>query len=253
MGRRKLLVALPDEHKLVLLDAQHVLDQEPGTFTECEPEATFALDADVPKTPLSPILPDELKPAPGTDTSVCLTPSYPAPDASLLPTPGGFGATADRVYVADRTRPVVHVLDATDPCSARELPPLLPYSYTTPDRVVTTSRLAVSPLSPSGQQFVYAVDQDDQPTASVMVFDLAAIAADPKNPDRRTPKVFDGAPPATVHAARSPALQRAGARRQLRHARLSEARSSDWRGRIWAQLRSESGRQRAGHGLPPEQ
>jgi len=200
VGRRKLLVALPDEHKLVLVDAQHLLDQPPGTFNECETEATFALDAAVPTAPVAPVLPDELKPAAGTDTSVCLTPSYPVPDMSALPTPGGFAATGDRVYVADLTRPVVHVLDVSDPCTDRELPPLLPYSYLTPNRVVTTSRLAVSPLSPSnmqspqGQQFVYAIDQDDQPTASVMVFDLIAIAQHPDDANYRTPKVFDGAP-----------------------------------------------------------
>ncbi len=192
VGRRKLLVALPDEHKLVLLDAQHLLDQEPGAFPECEPEATFALDADVPTTPLAPILPPDLTPEAGTDTSVCLTPSYPASDASLLPTPGSFAATGDRMYVADRTRPVVHVLDISDPCTDRELPPLLPYSYSAPNRVVTTSRVAVSPLSPSGQQFVYAIDQDDQPAASVMVFDLGKIKAN--DPNTRTPKVFDGGP-----------------------------------------------------------
>jgi len=191
-GRRKLLVALPDEHKLVLLDAQHLLDQQPGTFGECEPEATFALDADAPTMPLSPILPPDLTPEAGTDTSACVTPSYPVLDASALPTPGGLAVAGERVYVADRTKPLVHVLDVSDPCTGTELPPLLPYSYSSPNRVVTTSRVAVSPLSPSGQQFVYAIDQDDQPTASVMVFDLAKIKAN--DPNTRTPKVFDGAP-----------------------------------------------------------
>jgi hypothetical protein len=190
VGRRKLLVALPDEHKLVLLDAQRLLDREPGSFAECEPEATFKLDAPMPTTPLGPIVPDDLKPLAGVDPSACLAPSYPALDASVLPTPGGFAAAGDRMYVADRTRPVVHVLDLSDPCQDKELPPLLPYSYSTPERVVTTSRVAVSPLSPSGQQFVYAIDQDDQPAASVMVFDLGRIAAD--DPKTRTPKIFEG-------------------------------------------------------------
>jgi len=193
-GRRKLLVALPDEHKLVLLDAQHLLDQAPGSFNECEPEATFALDAQAPSGPLTPILPPDLTPQTDADTSVCLTPSYPAADMSALPTPGTLAAAGDRVFVSDRTRPVIHVLDVSDPCSDKELPPLLPYSYSNPNRVVTSSRLAVSPLSPSGRQFVYAVDQDDQPAASIMVFDLARIASDPQNPDLRTPLVFPGAP-----------------------------------------------------------
>jgi len=191
-GRRKLLVALPEEHKLVLLDAQRLLDQPPGIFAECEPEATYRLDAQLETSAVQPILPDDLKLAPGTDTSVCLSPSYPAPNASLAPTPGGLAVAGDRVYVADRTLPVVHRLDVSDPCNVAELPPLLTYSYSAPDRVVTTSRVAVSPLSPTNKQFVYAIDENDQPTASVMVFDLNRIEAG--NPSTRTPLVFDGSP-----------------------------------------------------------
>jgi hypothetical protein len=196
VGRRKLLVALPDEHKLVLLDAQRLLDRPPGSFGECEPEATFALNADVPTTPVSPVPPEDgsLKIDSGTDTSACVQPSYPPSDASALPTPGGLAAMGDRVYVADRTKPVVHVLDVSDPCTDTELPPLLPYSYSAPNRVVTTSRVAVSPVSPQGKQYVYAIDQDDQPTASVMVFDLRRIAENAGKDDYRTPLVFDGTP-----------------------------------------------------------
>jgi len=190
-GRRKLLVALPEEHKLVLLDAQRLLDQPPGAFGECEVEASYRLEAQPESSALQPILPVDLQLAPGTDTSVCLTPAYPPADASLPATPGGFAVAGDRVYVADRTRPVVHRLDVSDPCAAEELPPLLPYSYSSPDRVVTTSRVAVSPLSPSGQQFVYAIDENDQPTASVMVFDLERVSASDAN--TRTPLVFPGA------------------------------------------------------------
>ncbi|HYP76693.1 MAG TPA: hypothetical protein VER12_12080, partial [Polyangiaceae bacterium] len=90
--------------------------------------------------------------------------------------------------------PVVHVLDVSDPCAASELPPLLPYSYSTPNRTVTTSRVAVSPLSPSQKQFVYAIDRKDQPTASLMAFDLDRIAQHPGDPNYRTPVVFNGAP-----------------------------------------------------------
>lgn len=193
-GRRKLLVSLPDEHKLVLLDAQRLLERQPGSFTDCEPEATFALAGDVPTAPFKSIEPDDLKPANGIypDPNSCPAPVYPAPSASAAPTPGGLAAMGDRVYVADRTRAVVHVLDVSDPCTETELPPLLPHSYSAPERLVTTSRVAVSPVSPGKKQFVYAIDQDDQPTASVMVFDLARI--DPSNADTRTPLVFDGGP-----------------------------------------------------------
>jgi len=191
-GRRKLLVALPSEHKLVLLDAQRLLDQRPGDFPECKPEQTFALDAEIPPS-YSQIVPDDLKPAAG---AMCAEPTYASADISQLPTPGGIAALGDRAYVADSTRSVVHVLDLSDPCAGKELPPLLPLSYEQPWRAVKTSRVAVSPLSitaknPRGQQFLYAIDQEDQPAASVMVFDLTAV--DAKNPDTRTPKIFDGA------------------------------------------------------------
>ncbi|HET7545598.1 MAG TPA: hypothetical protein VFK05_37280 [Polyangiaceae bacterium] len=191
-GRRKLLVALPDEHKVVLLDAQRVLDQIPGTFNECEPEATFELKAPLPTTPLSPVLPADWKNEDGSALNSCFVqPSYPPRDMSAQPTPGGMAALDNEVYVADRTRPLVHVLDVSDPCAEKELEPLYPNSYSNPSRVVTTSRVAVSPVSPDGQkQFLYAIDQDDQPTASVMVFDLLRI--DPQDPNTRTPLLLEG-------------------------------------------------------------
>ena len=181
------MVSLPDEHKLVLLDAQSLLDRSPGEFELCSVEQTFLLDAPLPKDPVPPDLPPDLVLPPGTDVSACQVTKYPPP-LSTAPTPGGFALSTDRLYVADRTLPVVHVLDASDPCAANELPPLLPYSYLAPNRVVTTSRVAVSPLTPSGKQFVYAVDETDQPTASVMVFDVSPGASNP------TPLIFPGAP-----------------------------------------------------------
>jgi len=192
VGRRKLLVALPREHKVILLDAQRLLDQQAGKFPECEPEATFALDAEIPAS-YSQILPEDLKPTAG---AMCASPTYATADKSELPTPGGIAALGERAYVADTSRAVVHVLDLSDPCAAQELPPLLPLSYEQPWRSVKTSRVAVSPLSttsknPRGQQFLYAIDQDDQPAASVMVFDLTAV--DPNKPDTRTPLIFEGA------------------------------------------------------------
>ncbi|HEX2672491.1 MAG TPA: hypothetical protein VHM25_16530, partial [Polyangiaceae bacterium] len=192
VGRRKLLVALPNEHKLVLLDAQRLLDQQPGKFPECEPEQTFKLDAEVPSS-YSQIVPKELQPVAG---AMCASQPYATANTSELPTPGGIAALGDRAYVADSTRSVVHVLDISNPCEGKELPPLLPLSYEQPWRAVKTSRVAVSPLSitandPRGQQFLYAIDRDDQPASSVMVFDLTAV--DPSDPDTRTPMIFGGA------------------------------------------------------------
>lgn len=181
-GRRKLLVALPDEHKLVLLDAQALLDRPAGEFGRCDIEREYALDATLPTTPVQPSLPDDLK----NPTGSCPVTSYPPP-VSTEPTPGGFALSDNRLYVADRTLPVVHRIDVSDPCDPRELDPLLPYAYTAPERVVTTSRIAVSPVTPLGKQYLYAIDENDQPTASVMAFELGEGA----NP---APIVFPGAP-----------------------------------------------------------
>lgn len=184
-GRRKLLVSLPDEHRLVLIDAQRLLDRRPGEVADCELEAAaFPLQAELGSTPPSQVLPRDLIPS-SVNPELCPITGYPPPPAAL-PTPAGMATSGNRVYVADRTLPVVHVIDVSDPCAPDEQLPLLPYSYLTPGRVVTTSRVAVSPLTPRGKQFVYAIDDSDQPTSSVMAFDVQR--------ENRTPVVFDGAP-----------------------------------------------------------
>jgi len=198
VGRRKLLVALPDEHKLVLLDAQRLLDQKAGDFPECELEATYPLNGDVPASDLTPELPDDLKPP---SMNSCEMVTYPAQHVSAAATPGGFAAAADSVYIADLTRPVIHVLDVKDPCKAKELEPLLPRSYNEPNRLVTTSRVAVSPPTRQGNQFLYAIDQNDQPSASVMAFDLGKIASNPDNDNLRTPLIVKNFPRTPVMRA----------------------------------------------------
>jgi hypothetical protein len=184
-GRRKLLVALPEEHKLVLLDAQKLLDRPPGQFGACTVEATYPLQATLPSTPPTPDLPDDLQATP--NPAVCPATLYP-PITATAPTPAGMALSGSQLYVADHTLPVVHVLDVSDPCAAVEQTPLLPEAYLDPNRVVTTSRVAVSPLTPTGKQYVYAIDEKDQPTASIMVFDVSAGTTS------RTPVIFSGAP-----------------------------------------------------------
>jgi hypothetical protein len=184
-GRRKLLVALPEEHKLVLVDAQRLLDRPAGEFADCKVERAYPLAAAQPAAPPAPTLPDELKLPAGTSTDACVTTAYPHQDAPEQ-TPAGMANSGDTVYVADRTAPVVHRFDVRDPCAAKEQAPLLPYSYLTPQRTVTTSRVAVSPLTPTGKQYVYAVDDTDQPS-SVMAFDVSPGAT------QDTPLVFEGA------------------------------------------------------------
>ena len=184
-GRRKLLVALPDEHKLVLIDAQELLDRPPGEFDACV-GTEFPLDAAQPATPPSPVLPPELRlPANAPPNDACVPTVFPHQDATVQ-TPGGMANAGDTVYVADTTAPVIHRIDVRDPCALQEQDPLLPYSYLTPQRTVTTSRVSVSPLTPTGKQYVYAIDQDDQPAASVMAFDVSP------GTDVRTPIVFEG-------------------------------------------------------------
>jgi hypothetical protein len=185
-GRRKLLVALPEEHKVVLVDAQRLLDNPPGEFPACEVEAEFELKPKLP-TGVAPTLPPDLQVPPGTDTSACQATLYPG-RASDDATPAGFANAGDTVYVADRTLPVVHRLDVSDPCAVKQLEPLAPYSYLSPNRVVTTSRVAVSPLTPTGKQYVYAVDDTDQPSASVMAFDVSPGSS------QSTPIIFGGSP-----------------------------------------------------------
>jgi hypothetical protein len=186
IGRRKLLVALPNEHKLVLLDAQSLLDRPPGEFMACNVEATYPLQARLPTGPVTPVLPDDLQGS-ASDANTCQTTKYP-PATATDPNPGGMALLGNQLYVADHSLPVVHVLDVTDPCLPVEGDPLLPYSYLAPARVVTTSRVAVSPLTPAGKQYVYAIDEADQPTSSIMVFDVSPGVTN------RTPIIFPGSP-----------------------------------------------------------
>lgn len=187
-GRRKLLVALPEEHKLVLLDAQALLDRAPGKFEACQVEATYTLQANVATGTVMQHLPDNLDPAKAPKPiNTCLYPTYP-PSQATAPVPAGMALSGSTLYVADSALPVVHVIDVTDPCAPSESArSLLPSSYEAPSRTVTTSRLAVSPLTPMNKQYLYAIDPGDKP-ASVLVFDLSDTGE-----TGRAPVVFDGA------------------------------------------------------------
>ncbi len=182
VGRRKLVVSLPDRGQLAVLDAQRLLDTPPGTFPDCEIEYTIELQADVPAG-VSQSLPADLQ----TTCSEVPAPTAPPP-ARRPPQPAGFAVSENRLYVADQSAPVIHVLDTSDGCSIQELSPLLPMSLREPERVVTTRKVAVSPLTPSGKRFLYAIDAEDQPGASVMAFDVSPGATDP------TPIVRPGSP-----------------------------------------------------------
>jgi hypothetical protein len=106
------------------------------------------------------------------------------PDASPLHlAPGGQAhaagiATDGRyVWVADKTMPFIHVLDTTKAGTLAELAPLVATSMVDPTRTVTTTELAVSPVTRDYKRYLYAVDAKQ---GSVMVYDVT----DPKNGPR---------------------------------------------------------------------
>jgi hypothetical protein len=181
-GRRKLAVALPDLGEVVILDAQGLLDRDPGSFAPCEIERRLPLAVDLPVAGFEQPVPPDL----ATGDSCMPAAVTPPRPAAFVPRPSGFALSGRTLYVADEQAPVVHVIDVGNACEPVELPPLLPASFAAPQRVVTTTRLAASPLTPSGQQFLYAVDAHDQPGASLMVFDVSPGSTN------RTPIVRSG-------------------------------------------------------------
>ena len=181
IGRRKLAVSLPDYGEIVLIDAQWLLDRAPGSFEPCQIEARRALSTSVgsgaAQRPPEELVAEGCSPVP---------PTLPPEQPNYASVPAGFSHQGDRLYVADRGAPLVHVLDAENPCELVELPSLLPMSFEEPWRVVTTSKVAASPTTKNGKRFVYAVDELDQPAASVMAFDVSDESTD------RTPIVRPG-------------------------------------------------------------
>lgn len=172
-GRRKLLVSLPDLGAVAVVDAESLLARPPGSFQPCPLEGEpLRLSSAVPAQPPAQVIPDELKPA--DPACARATPPQPRTTGPFHATPAGFALSDEGLlYVADSTAPLIHAIDAKNPCALAEGEPLYPRSYDVPDRVVTTSRLAVSPLTPSAKRFVYAIDQFDWPTASIMAFDVS--------------------------------------------------------------------------------
>lgn len=180
-GRRKLVVTLPESGELAVIDAQALLDRTPGSFDPCTVELLLKLDASPDTTGQSQQIPSDLQ------SKTCVLkrpPAVPVP-ANASARPSFIAATDGKLYVSDLGVPAVHVVDSSSACHLAELPPLLPMSYLTPSRVVTSGRIAVSPLTPAGHQYVYAVDPGDQP-ASVMAFDVSPGVTD------RTPIVREG-------------------------------------------------------------
>lgn len=187
VGRRKVLVTLPARGELAIIDAQELLDRTPGSFEDCTIERTIPLQVELPSAAPSQELPSDL---PERDAE-CAPSGAPfvAESQTFVPYPADLAVADDKLYVADLQAPVIHVVDAHDPCNLSELPPLLPQSYTAPDAVIATRKVAVSPLTSTGQRFVYAIEESSATTAgSVMMFDVGDASSS------RTPIVRTGSP-----------------------------------------------------------
>ncbi len=185
-GRRKLAVALPSLSELWVLDAQELLDRPLGSFDACNVEERLPLRADV--TDAAEILPPDLVPSSPSCAPVGFN-HGPVPDTYV---PWPVDAALDdqqRLFLADSDAPVIHVLDVSDPCALSALPPLEPRSYDDPGAIITTRRLAVSPLTPLGKRFVYAVDGSTTASSgTLMAFDVSPGSTN------RTPIVRERSP-----------------------------------------------------------
>jgi len=184
-GRRKLLVELPDKGLMAVIDAQEILDRQPGSFEPCPIENYVPLDVNPLPEPIPQRLPADFS-APGAIDASCAVPTRPAgfvhPPADFSSwRPAGLARIDEpgdhRLFVTDLAAPVIHVFDTSDPCKLTQAPPLLPESYVDPNRVVLTGHAAVSPITTTGERFLYAIDERDSPAASVMMFDVSPGAA----------------------------------------------------------------------------
>jgi hypothetical protein len=162
-GSLKLIVTLPDEGGFAIIDGEDLLARPPGSFDVCAIERWVPLSIEL----ATPPLPREEPPTLG-----CVQPATPDPEpATYTARPAGMALSDGRLFIADLEAPVIHVVDLPTPCDPIERPSLLPSSAEEPERVVTTSRVAVSPgLTTDYKKFLYAVDYMD---GSVMVFDVS--------------------------------------------------------------------------------
>jgi hypothetical protein len=179
-GRRKLVVSLPDRQEIVVIDAQELLDRDPGKYEPCAFEQQLRLENHAPDMEtIKQERPDDLPPPKGPLPGL----SHPVLDRNEPLRPAGFTLVDDpttgehRLFIGDTVQPVIHEVDTTDACALVEkTTPLLPVSFTDPARTVTTTRVAASPLTvpetkdAKAQRFLYAVDNFN---GSVMFFDIS--------------------------------------------------------------------------------
>lgn len=185
-GRRKLGVMLPSLSEMWVLDAQELLDREPGSFDACAVEERFQLTATT--TDAAQQIPADLVPSSPSCGPVGFNHGPPPDD--YRPWPADIALDDEqRLYVADSAAPVIHVLDVSNPCAVSALPSLEPRSFLDPSAVISTRRVAVSQLTPFGKRYVYAVDNSTTNTGGMlMAFDVSPGSTD------RTPIVRERSP-----------------------------------------------------------
>lgn len=170
VGRRVLAVAMPEQGELLTFDVQELLNRAPGSFDACEPIGRIDLNGvQPPATPPAQAIPDDL----GDEFAGCLPRPLPrAPEqAAYFSRPSDIAQFGSTLYVADLRAPVIHVLDVSDPAQPTALEPLLPTAAEEPTAVVTTEKVAVSPVTFGGKQYVYAVDASIYP-GTIIPFEI---------------------------------------------------------------------------------
>ncbi|MBM4359833.1 MAG: hypothetical protein FJ096_17155 [Deltaproteobacteria bacterium] len=196
-GRYKLLVSLPTSGGVAVIDAQAILDQERGAYEPCRIERFL---------PLEVALATDDTPPP-TVEEACVAPKPATPKATAVSArPAGLAVTdraggGYRVYVADKDAPTIHRLDFPSACDPIEIAPLLATSIEDPTRVVTTNRLAVSPLTYDLRRYLYAIDEID---GSLMVFDVSDDATSRRPLTRPTPERNPFQPPDRIRFGSPP-------------------------------------------------
>ncbi|HEX4517208.1 MAG TPA: hypothetical protein VH054_26870, partial [Polyangiaceae bacterium] len=95
----------------------------------------------------------------------------------------GIATDGRYVWVADQATPFIHMLDTGgQPGTLTELAPLVATSMVDPTRTVTTSELAISPITRDYKRFLYAVDNRQ---GSVIVYDVTDPVNGPHLPMTR--------------------------------------------------------------------
>ncbi len=128
LGRSKLVVALPDLGGVAVLDAQDVFSREVGSFDPCTVERWLPLKVDLTGLAGLPALPQGLACSNGNPSVEPLKSADGGADAGAggpyHAQPGGLSYADGKLYIADLSAPIIHVVDMHGPDGvATPLPP----------------------------------------------------------------------------------------------------------------------------------